>query len=362
MIVKNEEAVLAHCLASVRPLLSAWVIVDTGSTDRTREIAREVLGDLPGDVVDRPWKNFGHNRSEALELARGRGDYSLVIDADDTLAFAPDLALPRLTLDCYSLPIRYGSTSYNRVQLLRNERRWRYEGVIHEYPACDGPTTQGHIATIDYVIGRRGARAKDPERFKRDAELIEAALLESPGNTRYTFYLGQSYRDAQMLEKSLEAYERRAKMGGWDEEVFCSLLEAAKLRERLSQPFDVVHSAYLRAYESRPRRAESLYELARYCRSQRRFALACAYASVACETKRPDDALFVAEAVYQWRAKDELAVAAYHTGRFALGRACNEDLLAANALPESELARIRDNLGWCVRAIGGDARLQSDRA
>jgi glycosyltransferase involved in cell wall biosynthesis len=352
MIVKNEEAVLAQCLESARTLLSAWVIVDTGSTDRTREIAREVLGDIPGEVIDRPWKNFGHNRSEALMLSRERGDYSLVIDADDTLEFASDLQLAPLTLDSYTLPIRYGATSYNRVQLLRNERTWRYEGVVHEYPACDGSTTQGHIDAINYMIGRRGARAKDPDCFKRDAELIEAALLEDPGNRRYTFYLGQSYRDAQMLEKALEAYERRATMGGWEEEVFYSLLEAAKIRERLRQSFDVVHAAYLRAYESRPRRAESLYELARYCRLRSRFALACVYASTACETRRPDDALFVAESVYQWRAKDEFAVSAYHTGRFALGRACNEELLEGNVLPENELPRIRDNLGWCVRALG----------
>ena len=45
MIVKNQEDVLARCLESVRPLLSAWIICDTGSTDRTREIAREVLAD-----------------------------------------------------------------------------------------------------------------------------------------------------------------------------------------------------------------------------------------------------------------------------------------------------------------------------
>jgi hypothetical protein len=154
-----------------------------------------------------------------------------------------------------------------------------------------------------------------------------------------------------MLEKALEAYERRATMGGWEEEVFYSLFEAAKLRERLRQPFDVVHAAYLRAYESRPSRAESLYELARYCRLHNRFALACVYASTACTTTRPNDSLFVEESVYRWRAKDELAVAAYHTRRFTLGRKCNEELLAGDALPVGEMLRIRDNLDWCMRAI-----------
>src|SRR6478609_6096449 len=90
MIVKNEEAVLARCLASVKSLISHWVIVDTGSTDRTREVARQALEGIPGEVVGRPWKNFGHNRSEALELAREHGDYMLVIDADDTLELSPE--------------------------------------------------------------------------------------------------------------------------------------------------------------------------------------------------------------------------------------------------------------------------------
>ena len=350
MIVKNEAEVLARCLQSVRPLLSAWVIVDTGSTDRTREIAREILKDVPGEVVDRPWKNFGHNRTEALDLARDRGEYSLVIDADDSLEFAPDLVLPPLTLDCYALRVRYGAVSYDRLQFLRNARGWRYEGVIHEYPVCDGPITRGKIDAITYVIGHQGARAKDPQRFKRDAELVEAALLEEPDNLRYHFYLGQSYRDAGMHEKALEAYERRARMGGWDEEVFNSYLEAAKSREHLAQPFDAVHAAYLKAYESRPRRAEALYELARYCRVQERYALGCLYASAACQIERPDDALFVSESVYQWRAKDELAVSAYHCGKHVLARKINEELLGSGVVPEADLQRIRDNLAWCVRA------------
>lgn len=351
MIVKNEADVLARCLQSVRPLLSAWVVVDTGSTDRTREIAREVLADIPGEVVDRPWKNFGHNRTEALELSRGRGDYSLVIDADDTLEMAPDLELPPLTLDSYALRVRYGTISYDRVQFLRNAKKWRYEGVLHEFPACDGSTTQGKVDSITYVIGHQGARAKDPRRFERDAAILEAALSEEPDNRRHAFYLAQSYRDAKMPAKALDAYERRATMGGWDEEVFNSHLEAARARECVGQPFEVVQEAYLRAYEFRPRRAESLYELARYCRLRERYALGCLYASAACRIQRPNDALFVVDAVYAWRAKDEHAVSAYHCGDYALALTLNQELLANKAVPEADRRRVLDNLGWCLRGL-----------
>ncbi len=46
-------------------LLSAWLIVDTGSTDRTKQVVEDALRGIPGEVVSRPWKNFGANRSES---------------------------------------------------------------------------------------------------------------------------------------------------------------------------------------------------------------------------------------------------------------------------------------------------------
>jgi glycosyltransferase involved in cell wall biosynthesis len=84
MIVKNEAHVIARCLASARPLVDAWCIVDTGSSDGTQDKVRELMAGVPGTLHERPWKNFGHNRSEALELARTEGcDYLLFIDADE---------------------------------------------------------------------------------------------------------------------------------------------------------------------------------------------------------------------------------------------------------------------------------------
>lgn len=93
MIVRNEAPVIRRCLASVRPLVHHWLVVDTGSTDGTQALVREVMADLPGSLVERPWVDFGHNRSEALALARPRAAFSLVIDADDELLIPPGLAV-----------------------------------------------------------------------------------------------------------------------------------------------------------------------------------------------------------------------------------------------------------------------------
>ena len=70
MIVKNEAHVIERCLASARPLIDAWCIVDTGSSDGTQGKIGELMAGIPGTLHERPWKNFGHNRGEALDLAR----------------------------------------------------------------------------------------------------------------------------------------------------------------------------------------------------------------------------------------------------------------------------------------------------
>ena len=84
MIVKNESHVIARCLSAARPLVDAWCIVDTGSSDGTQARVRELMVGLPGTLHERPWRDFGHNRSEALELARAQGcDNLLILDPDE---------------------------------------------------------------------------------------------------------------------------------------------------------------------------------------------------------------------------------------------------------------------------------------
>ena len=119
MIVKNEAHIIQRCLDSVRPFIDHWLIVDTGSTDGTQQLIRQHLRDLPGELFERPWKNFGHNRTEALELARGRADYLFVIDADEVLQLPADYRRPPLQAEAYALDVHFGGINYGRVCLLQ---------------------------------------------------------------------------------------------------------------------------------------------------------------------------------------------------------------------------------------------------
>src|SRR5262249_432226 len=147
-------------------------------------------------------------------------DYLLLIDADEQLEREPSFVLPRLSDDSYRFTIDSGGFRYFKTQLLRNELRWTFKNVIHEYPHCPEARTDTVLPGMPPIRNRDGARSRDPGTYRRDALTIEAALLEEPDNDRYVFYLAQSYRDAHDPELALRHYLRRSTMGGWLEEVW----------------------------------------------------------------------------------------------------------------------------------------------
>ena len=287
MIVKNEEPIIARCLTKARRLFDRWVIVDTGSSDRTMEIIRETLADVPGRLVEHEWKGFGDAKTTALtharELTEGQG-YALVLDADEII----EGDIPGdLTHEAYSLWMHLNNLKYRNVRLFRLDRKWRYEGVLHEFPGTDGVWTAQTIeATI--TSPRDGARGKEADRYKRDAELLRAALEtedpKSPLAARYTFYLAQSYRDSRDDANALAYYQKRMLMGGgsnW-EEIYISKLEAARCLERMGQQ-PLAERMYLDASHTWPDRAEALRSLKRLLDGRLRAA----------EAKQPVGALFV---------------------------------------------------------------------
>jgi tetratricopeptide (TPR) repeat protein len=208
------------------------------------------------------------------------------------------------------------------------------------------------IPGVINVPSRDGARSKDPAKYVKDAQILETALQKEPNNKRYQFYLGQSYRDAKMPEKSKQAYLDRAKMGGWEEEVWYSLYQAAKLAVILQERETEVVHAFLRAFDARPARAEPLCYLARYLRQQKRYALAHLFATKAASLAMPDDLLFVDSAVYEWCAKDEQAVASYYLGAHDEAIRINRELLELPSLPETRRTRIQNNLRLSQLAVG----------
>jgi tetratricopeptide (TPR) repeat protein len=152
------------------------------------------------------------------------------------------------------------------------------------------------------------------EKYANDAKILEKALVDEPNNTRYMFYLAQSYRDSDQFEKALDAYVVRANAGEWDEEVYYSWYMVGKIKERINHPAEEVVAAYSKAWEYRPQRLEAVFHVMRKLREQNRFVLAFTYGEMAIKTPGTKDILFVEPEIWQWRLLDEYSIAAYYIG------------------------------------------------
>ena len=364
MIVKNEAPVVGRCLASVRPFIDHWVIVDTGSTDGTQDVIRTAMAGVPGELHERPWRDFAHNRTEALELAQPHGDYLLFIDADDALEPEPGFTMPALEADSYALRIADSSIAYERAQLVRAALPWRWRGVLHEFLTCDEARTSARLGGLSMRRNHDGARRRDPQTYRRDAAILESALQgESDAflRSRYQFYLAQSYRDCGEQEKSLQAYLKRAELGFWAEEVFMSLYSAAKLAEALRRPLDEVVATYLRAADAVPARIEALHGASRHYRLAGRFKDGYEIARRAGTSVAAPDGLFVEPWIYAYGLLDELAVNAYWAGEYRECLDACERILREGSIPESERPRIEANAEFARKKLG-IARVANDAA
>jgi tetratricopeptide (TPR) repeat protein len=326
MIVRNEAAILDRCLESVRGLIDTWVICDTGSTDGTQELVRSSLADLPGELHERPWVDFGHNRTELMELARGAADYLLLLDADMTVRQRGPL--PRLELDAYLIRDT-GALDYAVLRLVRGDRAWWYSGVTHEHIATDGRFEAGELDAL--AIEHHADGSTRPEKLIRDLGLLKRELARSPNAPRATFYLAQTLKELGEREAAIDAYRQRVELGGWDEEVFYANLQQGALLAQ--DDVAAATSVLLESWERRPSRAEPLYELARIHRRRGDFSMAHMFASRGMEIPYPADVLFIHRGVYEWGLRLERGLAAAGLGWQEEARVDLHELVGAADLP-----------------------------
>jgi glycosyltransferase involved in cell wall biosynthesis len=360
MIVKNEAPVIRRCLASVLPIIDYWVIVDTGSSDGTQEIIREFFRDkgVPGQLYEKPWKDFAHNRSEALALARPHADYTFIIDADDAMELPEGYRLPELTADSYSLDIDFANIRYHRTQLVRNSLAWYWRGVLHEFLECKEARDSGHLPIL-MRCNHDGARRRDPETYVKDGALLKSALLTETDPfliSRYSFYLAQSYRDCGEKERALEMYLARARLGFWQEEVFVALYEAAKLMEALERPEQEVIDAYLRAAAAQPCRTEALHGASRFCRYKGRNQEGYEIAKRGIDIPLPGG-LFVEPWIYEYGLLDEFAVNGYWAGHYKESLDASLRILTEGKVSGETMKRIVENARFASERLPGVPRL-----
>lgn len=299
-IVKNEKNVMLRRLKNIAHSVDAIAITDTGSTDNTIEIIEQFGKDsnIPTRVDKEEMVDFEVNRTAALRFAEkfvmevdpAATWYLMMGDADD-LNFGGDPAIVQ-TLpedkrplfpsfdkttfgsDTYQVMMASGISNYVYTWMikLKQGRVWEWKTPIHEYLRIKSDTSK-EPPTISLIKGgyvesrREGSRTlQDDKKYFRDALTFERALMKPDCDRfRCVFYLAQSYRDCNLYDQSYRRYAERANMGGYEGEVYCSLMEMFNIRFLHKKKHDgKLIEIGMRALDIDPRRLEVPYFLVRF--------------------------------------------------------------------------------------------------
>ena len=231
MIAKNESERLPECLTSVEPIVDEIVLVDTGSTDTTAEVARG----LGAKTFSFAWcDDFSAARNESLRHATG--DWVLVLDADEVIAaedlpriraFADDdefdavqFILANYSDECQSMwwtpvekscELARGFSGYIRVPLVRmwrNKPEYRFRGCVHETVLESVREAGGKIAETDIVIHHYGKGARTEEKSELYLTLGMRNVSERPDDPKAHHDLATQLKELGRLDEAEHHYRR----------------------------------------------------------------------------------------------------------------------------------------------------------
>jgi len=331
MIVKNESHVIKNTLENLCKYInfSYYVISDTGSTDNTIEIIKSFFDNInvKGEIYSDTWKDFGHNRSLALKYAYKKTKYLMIFDADDSIH--GEFTLPEIMdHDCYYLNMGSG-VKYKRLLIVNNHLNWAFIGVLHEFIICNDKKEPSnlHIEGNYYIdSGKTGSRSNDPEKYNKDAMILEKAYYEAEKNNdnlkiRYSFYTAQSYRDANNKEKALLWYKKRIDFKDWNQEVYFSHYMIGILYRDLGEIEKALYYWAL-ALDVDEERIECQYEIISHYRKLGEWNLAYNNFKMI-ENKyikvNLNDKLFTFYNIYNFLIDYELSIISYHVNKIDEG-------------------------------------------
>ena len=325
MIVRDEEQLLDACLTSACAVVDEICIADTGSIDRTIEIARA----YGARVREIPWTNdFSEARNASLEMATRR--WVLFLDADEVLK--PE-SIPLIRSIVASEPQRVGfnfhcinevdehgslgQTSHLVLRLFPNDPEIHFVQPLHEYVSDPRSTLAGKVlrsATIEAYILHRGylneivRRKKKPE---RNLAIALAAVERYPDDPFHWYGLGQTYAFMGRRSEAKEPFERMrscALPGDKRGIISHGLAVLAEIYGQEEQ-YELAEQRARESLERSPGYPNANFSLGQALRKAGRAEEAIAAFRAACaDGIDPKNFAVVDDQVYQWKARCELGV------------------------------------------------------
>ncbi len=338
MIVKNEEDVLARCLSSIQGIADEIIIVDTGSTDRTKEIA----GQFTDKIYDFPWiDDFSAARNNSFCLATQK--FILWLDADDYFTMKDRLLLLELkrtldptvdsvTMDYHLLVDDTGKVlqSIRRNRLVRRACGFRWIGAVHEYLAVGGKIFNSEIAV---------RHQKEKQHTDRNLRIYRRRLESGEEFTpRDLYYYANELKDNVFPEEAVLYYEKflNTKLG-WLEDNIAACLKMAECYGQQGER-DKQLQAYLRTLDYDLPRAEACCQIAALFFDENKLEQAIFWYELATNLKKPSETLgAVNHAAWSWLPHLQLCVCHDRLGNYEKARQHNDIALSYNPTHPSML-------------------------
>lgn len=309
MIVKNEEATLDRCLSSVAGLVDEIVIVDTGSTDRTKEIA----GKYTDKIVDFLWvDDFSKARNFAFSQATK--EYVLWLDADDVLlpedAHKFKLLVSALEWNADSVSMIYNlafdesgqvSSSLRRNRLVKRDNNFQWIGVVHEYLSVSGKIVYSDICVT---------HDRKHEHTSRNLNIYEGrARAGEPFSLRDTLYYAHELADNKLWERAVDEYAKFLESpDGWVEDKIIAYGRSADCLLELGK-FDEARKIALQSFACALPRAELCCKLGLSYMKEERFGEAAFWYDLALKTPKPlNNSAVMHHACWTWLPHLQLCV------------------------------------------------------
>lgn len=350
MIVRNESETLPRLVESVLPLISSWVIIDTGSDDGTPEVIEKLLGHLPGQLLRRPWVNFGHNRSELMRQIPEEAHYALLLDADhvakfDSVEEVSQEILENSEFDCLMIEVSDQNLTYSMPYLVRVGPRYHYVGATHEYLSANLALSKSlPLQTIRIThIADGGAKS---DKFERDKKLLEEEILSGEDTSRNRFYLAQTYESLGFPELALEQYKVCVSKSKWDEEKYIALLRMGRLARSKGNGTEAP-KFFLEAYENCPDRSEALYEFVKELTALKAYKMAHIIINAPSYAAKPR-ILFLEDWIRDIGFPIEAGVVAWNVGHVNEAKEIFMSVLQRPNLPPTTRDLVIKNLTYCA--------------
>lgn len=352
MIVRDAEATLERALKVALPFCDELVVVDTGSTDQTIEIANQ----QGAKVFNFPWcDDFAVARNEAF--LHCTGDWILWLDADDVIAPSQQLQFNLLKETVLSDQLDVVCCTYQtdfspegqavafclRERFIRRAAGLRWEGAVHEYIA--DWAWRPFLWREDLAIEHRPLPSADSKRCDRNLRILENILAKGDRSPRNLFYYGNELRDHACHEAAIDIYKEYLRLAPDRWENYEAMINLVQSHQALGQLEAAVAWCY-RAIELNCERAEAFNALGMLYVVQSHWKKAIPFFAAASVLQKPR-AGFVSEDDYTWLPHYYLCLC--HTMLGAFGEAERHAALAEAfaVIPKDAIGEMEKYIGRC---------------